>query len=225
MLINHQLILLITEWIGAISFAVSGSLVAIRHDLDLFGVITVGLITACGGGVMRDLMLGNIPPKIFSKPHIIMAAMLVSLLIFVCAYIYRKKFKRFSRRVDKVNILFGAFGIAAFSIAGIENAYLASMQNNHFLVIFMGVISSVGGGVLRDVLVNEKPYIFTKHVYAVVAVLGCALYHFMNLYVNNVLLATVCVMLFVVTGRILAATFHLQLPKVEFDHEGNKIEK
>lgn len=224
-MINHQLILLITEWIGAISFAVSGSLVAIRHDLDLFGVITVGLITACGGGVMRDLMLGNIPPKIFSKPHIIMAAMLVSLLIFVCAYIYRKKFKRFSRRVDKVNILFGAFGIAAFSIAGIENAYLASMQNNHFLVIFMGVISSVGGGVLRDVLVNEKPYIFTKHVYAVVAVLGCALYHFMNLYVNNVLLATVCVMLFVVTGRILAATFHLQLPKVEFDHEGNKIEQ
>ena len=224
-MINHQLILLITEWIGAISFAVSGSLVAIRHDLDLFGVITVGLITACGGGVMRDLMLGNIPPKIFSKPHIIIAAMTVSLLIFACAYIYRKKFKRFSRRVDKVNILFGAFGIAAFSIAGIENAYLASLQNNHFLVIFMGVISSVGGGVLRDVLVNEKPYIFTKHVYAVVAVLGCALYHFMNLYVNNVLLATVCVMVFVVTGRILAATFHLQLPKVEFDHEGNKIEQ
>ena len=122
MLINHQLILLITEWIGAISFAVSGSLVAIRHDLDLFGVITVGLITACGGGVMRDLMLGNIPPKIFSKPHIIIAAMTVSLLIFISAYIYRKKFKRFSRRVDKVNILFGAFGIAAFSIAGIENA-------------------------------------------------------------------------------------------------------
>ena len=63
-----DIIILVMEWIGTISFAVSGTLVAIGCGLDLFGVVTVGTITAVGGGVMRDLLIGNIPPKVFSNP-------------------------------------------------------------------------------------------------------------------------------------------------------------
>ena len=69
-----EIILQIMDWIGTISFATSGALVAIRHKLDLFGVVTVGTITAVGGGIMRDVMIGNVPPKIFSNPLFLIAA-------------------------------------------------------------------------------------------------------------------------------------------------------
>lgn len=81
-----EIVLLITEWIGTISFAVSGSLVAIRHNLDLFGVATVGAITAIGGGIMRDTMIGNTPPKIFYNPLILLVAVITSLIVFLIIY-------------------------------------------------------------------------------------------------------------------------------------------
>ena len=216
MLIN-QIILLIMEWIGTISFAVSGSLVAIRHGLDLFGVVTVGAITAVGGGIMRDVMIGNVPPKIFYNPIIIIVAVLVSIAVFLIAYFYRKQFKKLSEKIDNINILFDALGLAAFSIAGVETALQASLQDNVFLVILLGVITGVGGGVLRDVLVNEKPYILTKHVYAVVSILGCCLYYLLSVHIENAFFATVCVLVFTVTTRVLAAKQHWKLPRVEFD--------
>lgn len=215
-MINH-FILLIMEWIGTVSFAVSGSLVAIRHGLDLFGVVTVGAITAVGGGIMRDVIIGNIPPKIFFNPPIIIVAVLVSISVFLVAYIYRKEFKKLSEKIDNVNILFDALGLAAFSIAGVETTLLASSEDNALLVILMGVITGVGGGVLRDVLVNEKPYILTKHVYAVVSILGCCLYYSLSVHVKNAFFATVCVLVFTVTTRVLAAKQHWKLPRVEFD--------
>ena len=213
----NQIILLIMEWIGTISFAVSGSLVAIRHGLDLFGVLTVGTITAVGGGIMRDVIIGNVPPKIFFNPMIILIAVLVSTIVFLIAYFYREKFRKLSEKIDNINIMFDALGLAAFSITGVETACLASMGDNVLLVITMGVITGVGGGVLRDVLVNEKPYILTKHVYAVVSVLGCCLYYFLSVCVENALFATACVLVFTVTIRMLAAKMHWKLPRVEFD--------
>ena len=108
----NEIILLITEWIGTISFAVSGSLVAIRHDLDLFGVATVGAITAIGGGIMRDTMIGNTPPKIFYNPLILIVAVITSVAVFLIAYFYRKKFNKLSETIDGVNILFDALEIA-----------------------------------------------------------------------------------------------------------------
>ena len=86
----NEIILLIMEWIGTVSFATSGSLVAIRHNLDLFGVVTVGAITAVGGGIMRDVMIGNVPPKTFSNPLIIIVAIIVSIIVCLIAYLNRK---------------------------------------------------------------------------------------------------------------------------------------
>jgi uncharacterized membrane protein YeiH len=92
------------EWIGTISFAASGTLVAVGCGLDLFGVITVGTITAVGGGIMRDLLIGNIPPKIFSNPLILLVAAVTSILVFTVAYFRRKKFQKFRQRVEVVNV-------------------------------------------------------------------------------------------------------------------------
>jgi uncharacterized membrane protein YeiH len=217
----NEIILLIMEWVGTISFATSGSLVAIRHNLDLFGVVTVGTITAVGGGIMRDAMIGNVPPKTFSNPLIIVVAVIVAIIVFLIAYLYRKKFNELNQTIDNVNILFDALGLAAFSITGAETALLALPQSNALLVILMGVITSVGGGVLRDVLVNEKPYILTKHVYAVVSVSGCCMYYLLSVCVDFPLLATICVMVFTVMTRMLAAKLRWKLPRIHFSDEEN----
>lgn len=214
-----EVILQIMDWIGTISFATSGALVAIRHELDLFGVVTVGTITAVGGGIMRDAMIGNVPPKIFSNPLFIIMAVVTALIVFLVAYFYRKKFNMLSKTIDTVNILFDALGLASFSIAGVEITCLAAHQNNVLLVVLMGVITGVGGGVLRDVLVNEKPYILTKHIYAVVSVLGSCLYYFLSVRLGYTVFATIFVLLLTVIARLLAAKRRWSLPKIEFNEE------
>lgn len=212
-----ETILLIMEWIGTISFAASGSLVAIRHSLDLFGVVTVGTITAVGGGIMRDIMIGNVPPKIFFNPLILIVAVAASIIVFLVAYFYRNKFKKLSQKIDTVNIMFDALGLASFSITGVEIVHLASFKGNAVLMIVMGVITGVGGGVLRDVLVNEKPYILTKHIYAVVSVFGCCIYYILGVRMEYTVFATLFVIIFTVTVRMLAAKLRWELPKIEFD--------
>lgn len=214
-----QIILLITEWIGTISFAVSGSLVAIRRELDLFGVVTVGTVTAVGGGIIRDVMLGNVPPNIFFNSIILIVAIITSIIVFLIAYIYRNKFKKLSQTLDEVNILFDALGLAAFSITGVEIVRLSQFEDNVFLTIILGVITGVGGGVLRDVLVNEKPYILTKHIYAVVSIVGCSIYYVLSVCFDATVFATVFVIIFTVTIRMLAAKLRWKLPKIEFEEK------
>lgn len=210
-------IILIMEWIGTVSFAVSGALVAITCGLDLFGVATVGCITAVGGGIIRDLLIGNTPPKIFFNPEILFVAVSTSVLVFVIAYIFRNKFNQIREKTEMINVFFDALGLASFSITGIEIACLFSHHKNAVLAITLGVITGVGGGILRDVLVNEKPYVLTKHIYAVVSILGCIVYYVLSVLLNYKVLATILVMLFTVSLRLLAAKFRWKLPKINFD--------
>lgn len=213
----RDIIILVMEWIGTISFAASGTLVAVGCGLDLFGVVTVGTITAVGGGIIRDLLIGNIPPKIFSNPLILLVAALTSLLVFTVAYFRRKRFQKFRQRIEMVNIFFDALGLAAFSITGVETACLSSFGDNFILVITLGVITGVGGGVLRDVLVNEKPYILVRHIYAIVSILGSCIYYLLSVTLGYKVSATFVVVIFTVLMRLLAAKFRWRLPKIELD--------
>jgi len=217
-----DVIILIMEWIGTISFAVSGSIVAIRSSLDLFGVVTVGCITAVGGGVIRDVLIGNTPPKVFLDPVFLGVAVAASILVFSISYIYRDKFKKFSETAETVNIFFDALGLAAFSITGMEISLMHSYEDNALLTITLGVITGVGGGMLRDILVNEKPYILTKHIYAVVSILGCCFYYLISVSVGYKVFATFFVLIFTVLVRILAAKLHWKLPKVNLSENDGK---
>ncbi len=212
-----DIIILIMEWIGTISFAASGALVGIRCSLDMFGVITVGCITAVGGGMIRDVLIGNIPPKIFYNPMILLVAVITSVIVFLIAYFCRKKFSKIQKSVDSVNLFFDALGLASFSITGVEISCMAGYQNNALLAITLGVITGVGGGILRDVLVNEKPYVLTKHIYAVVSILGCCLYYIFSVRIGYKVTATFLAVFFVVLMRFLAAKFRWSLPKIKID--------
>lgn len=206
----------IMEVAGTVAFAVSGALVAIASGLDLFGVITVGCITAVGGGAIRDLLIGRTPPQVFANPKMMLIALVTTIVVFIVSYINAKNFKNMKEKIDKINIVFDAIGLAAFSVTGVEIVRATEYGGNAFLAITLGLITGVGGGILRDVLVNEKPYVLTKHVYAVASILGCCIYYFILEYSSLKITATFTSAGVVVLIRMLAAKYRWQLPKIKF---------
>ena len=152
------------ELIGAAAFAISGAALGIRKEMDLFGVAMLGMTTAVGGGMLRDTMLGLTPPTALRDPVQALVAIAVSILVFFVWH--RRKAELHNRYAETVLLLADSLGLGIFSAHGAAIAIQAGYGANWFLVLFMGMLTGVGGGVLRDVCSAERPYIFTKHVYA-----------------------------------------------------------
>lgn len=207
-------VLLVLEIIGTVAFAVSGALVAIKANLDIFGVFFIGCITAVGGGMTRDILIGSTPPAIFSNLYVLLTAALTSLAVFVIAYLYRKHFDTFRERVEHVNNFFDAIGLAAFSVMGTEIAFVHGIADNVVLSILLGMLTGVGGGMMRDILTDTTPYIFKKHVYALASIGGAGLYYALRLWIEGTLIPSAVAMLFVLIVRMLATKFRWSLPKI-----------
>lgn len=210
----NEILINVMEWIGTAAFAVSGALVAIGCGLDLFGVVIVGCVTAVGGGMIRDVLIGNTPPLVFAKPEILLLALITTLIVFAVSYINSKKFKGIRQRVESINIFFDALGLASFSVTGVVVACEAGFEESALLAITLGVLTGVGGGILRDILVNEKPYVLTKHIYAVASILGSSVYYIMSVCFGLVVWGTIVSVLITIVIRLLAAHFRWKLPKV-----------
>jgi uncharacterized membrane protein YeiH len=214
---------LILEIIGTISFAVSGAFVAIKAKFDIFGVLVIGCITAVGGGIMRDILIGKVYPTIFDRWYIALVACASALIVFLISYKKRKKFDGMRGRVEHINNIFDALGLAAFTVMGTELAFTYQLQENVFLSLVIGVLSAVGGGVLRDILTETPPYIFTKHVYAMASIGGAILYYVLRLCMESTIFPGILGMLFVFGVRMLATKYHWKLPKITL--EDNHQEK
>ncbi len=204
----------IMEIIGTIAFALSGTLVAIGSGLDIFGVTFLACITAFGGGAVRDILLGLSPPAIFTDFKLFLIAVAVSVLTFVIAYIFRAKFDSFKKKIEVVNNVFDAIGLSAFVVIGSEVSCLNGFLDNGFIVVFCGMITGVGGGIFRDVLIDTTPYIFKKHVYAMAAIMGGITYFILRKYTQNVQLASFLSVLLVFVIRMLATKYRWSLPKI-----------
>lgn len=166
----------ILEIIGTIAFAASGAMTALKKDMDLFGIAILGITTAVGGGAMRDIILGNTPPTMFEKPIYAAVAAAVSIIVFFP--FVRRLFDKNQYLYDHIIRVMDALGLAIFTVMGINAAKTLSNGHNLFLLVFVGVITGVGGGLMRDVMAGDMPYIFTKHVYASASIAGalaCAL--------------------------------------------------
>lgn len=210
-------IIRIMEIIGTIAFALSGALVAISSGLDIFGVIFLGCITAFGGGIVRDILLGINPPAIFTDLNIFLIAVFVALLTFVVSYIYKSKFNLFRTRIEIINNIFDAIGLSAFVIIGAEVSCLNGFLDNGFVVTFCGMITGVGGGIFRDVLIDTTPYVFKKYVYAIAAIIGAVIYFVLRKYTQNIQLASLLSMLIIFIIRMLATKYRWSLPKIKLD--------
>ena len=162
--------LFIFEMLGTVAFAASGAMVGIRKDMDVFGVCILGLTTACGGGMVRDVLLGNTPPNAFQDPTASAVAVLTSLVIFLSAV--RRLLTAKQRRYDLSVLLMDSAGLGIFTVMGIRVAWSCVERPTLYLLVFVGVITGVGGGVLRDVMAGDTPYIFVKHIYACASLAG-----------------------------------------------------
>ncbi len=212
-------IIKVMEIIGTMAFALSGALVAVSAGLDVFGVVFIACITAFGGGVVRDIILGIHPPAIFNDFYVFLLAIVVAGLAFVIAYAFKEKFKNFKARIEVINNIFDAIGLAAFVVIGSEIACINGFMNHGFTVVFCGMITGIGGGIFRDVLIDTTPYIFKKHIYAVAAMLGGIAYFVFRTYMQNIQLASLVSMLLVFAIRMLATKYRWSLPKVQMHEE------
>ena len=208
------MILVVMELIGTIAFAVSGALIAVSCGLDLFGVTFLGCITAVGGGMLRDILLGQCPPAIFSNTHVLLVAAMTSIIVFIIAYINRQHFKMLKEKIERINNVFDAVGLAAFSVTGTEIACAAGFSDKVLFSVIMGMITGVGGGIFRDVLVASAPYVLKKHIYALASLFGSILYYLIREYAENTRVGTITAMLSVILIRMLATKYRWKLPKL-----------
>ncbi|MBR5231755.1 MAG: trimeric intracellular cation channel family protein [Clostridia bacterium] len=207
-----DIFILLLELIGTAAFSASGSIIAIRKKMDIFGVCVLGLVTAVGGGITRDLLLGVTPPLTFRNPIYALASVIVSVIIFI------KPVRRYLTGThavyDRTMLVADSIGLGLFTVIGVSIVKQYEPQAGVFLTVFVSVLTGVGGGMLRDVLAGQTPFIFVKHVYACASLIG----------------AVACALLWPVTGsvpamitgaslvftiRILAAIFKWNLPRAD----------
>ena len=164
----------ILELIGTVAFASSGAMIAIEKKMDIFGVNVLGATTAVGGGIMRDIILGLTPPGAFSHPVYVLVAALTSTILFVIAYAKPTAFESRVKTDYYVKLMFwcDTAGLGIFTVVGIQAAVRAVGGENVFFFVFIGTLTGVGGGVLRDIMAGETPYILVKHIYACAAIAG-----------------------------------------------------
>ena len=190
------------EILGTIAFAASGAMTAIEKKMDLLGVVILGITTAVGGGILRDLLIGSTPPAALQHPAYAFLAFGVSVLVFLPGI--RKHID-----LDRPFVVFiDAVGLGTFTVIGCKTG--ASFDNSA-LQIFLGVMTGVGGGVMRDVFAAEKPMIFVKHFYALASLIGAVCFTLL-MPVNEGLSMLIGIFVVVVL-RMLAAKYKWHLPK------------
>ena len=142
----HWSILFALEAVGTVAFASSGAMTAIDKNLDLLGVIVLGVTTAVGGGMIRDIIIGKVPPSLFVNPIYVLMALVTVLLLFAVIRFHSYLMSGFYRQTyDKIMNLFDAVGLGAFTVVGIDTAVSAGFGGYRFLAVFLGVITGVGG--------------------------------------------------------------------------------
>lgn len=194
----------LSDLFGVAVFAITGALMAGRKSMDLFGVLVIAVITALGGGTLRDVILGNHPVSWIRNDTYILVASLaaVGTVLWV----------RLTRPINETGLLLAdAFGLAVFTVYGTEVALQHNLQPG--TAVIMGVITSVGGGVLRDIICNEVPLIFQKEIYAIACIAGSLVFLALRELALPGWLVSTAAMLVVLLIRLAAIRWKLSLPR------------
>ncbi|MCI6659024.1 MAG: trimeric intracellular cation channel family protein [Eubacteriales bacterium] len=198
------------EIIGTVAFAFSGAMVGIRKKFDLFGILMMGIITSVGGGVTRDVILNVSPPVMFEHPTYCIVAAVSSMLMF---FPFVRKFLDNKFVHGMIFVAVDSLGLAAFTVAAVMYCFNIGVTNL-FLIVTVSCISGVGGGLLRDVIAGDRPYIFTKHVYAIAAFVGASVA--VGVYeLTGKEWATVIGFIVIIAIRYVAVKYHLNFPTIE----------
>lgn len=203
------------EMAGTVAFAASGAMVGVERNMDIFGVSVLGVVTAVGGGMIRDIVLGIIPPNVFTNPVYALVATITSCVVFLVFYWKRQLLEGHMRLTyDRVMLVMDSIGLGIFTVVGVNTGIRSGYMDNVFLLVFLGTITGVGGGLMRDMMAGVPPYIFVKHIYACASIVGAIVcvytYRWFGV-VFSLIFGSAAVILM----RYLAAHYRWNLPKLK----------
>ncbi len=210
------------EIIGVIAFALSGTMVALKNKMDIIGSVILANITSFGGGVLRDCLIGSLPPKLFvDELYLVYVAIASASSIILMVLI--STFKPFKNGVKSVefNIILNvmdAIGLAPFCLVGVNNAIAQGYGSNIFMLCVIGCISGCGGGIMRDILAHQIPIIFRKYIYIIPCLVGVTVYVLLLYFeITNAVIAMLCASTLIIGGRLAGIFFKINMPVVKID--------
>lgn len=201
---NDNSFLFIIELIGTFAFAVSGIRVAANKHVDLFGAYVVGLVTAIGGGTMRDLMLDITPFWMLTPVYLIITGISLVLVIVMGRHL---------SRLEGTFFIFDTIGLAFFVVVGMQKSLAEGYP--FWVAIIMGTFTGAFGGILRDIMVNELPLIFRKDIYASACIIGGGVYWGLDAAGLNDIFCQSAAAAGVILTRAAAVKFHWSLPTLK----------
>jgi uncharacterized membrane protein YeiH len=191
------------DLLGTFAFAISGALLGVKKDMDIYGQSVLALCVAVGGGTIREIMLGSVPPFVLRDPNYLY----VVLAAVACVSLFSS---RVERSLDYINFV-DAIGLGVFTVIGASKAMDIGLA--WYAVVLCGILTSTGGGMIRDVFAREIPLVLSREVYASASMIGGFLFYLMATYTpyqNIAALATAVV----VTGvRMVTLKSNVHLPK------------
>ena len=192
------------------AFAVTGAFKAIEHKADIVGIIILATITGVAGGTIRDIILGKTLPNSLIDPAYVIITVISAVVLF---FLYSKMRKHWN-----VFLKFDAIGLDVFTVIGATFAY--NLVGMNFLVIVLaGMLTAIGGGILRDIFVNQTPIVFVKELYASASFIGAVLFYFTLLVTNEIYAAMIIGLVITTTLRLVAMKYNWNLPRVKSSYD------
>ena len=196
----------ILDLFGTMAFAVTGAFKAIEHKADIVGIIILATITGLAGGTIRDVVFGKTLPNSLIDPTYVIITVISAIVLFL---LYSKMKKHWN-----VFLKFDALGLGVFTVIGATFAYnLFGM--NFLIIVLSGMLTAIGGGILRDVFVNQTPIVFVKELYASASFIGAITFYFTLLITNEVYAATILGIILTTGLRLVAMKYNWNLPRVK----------
>ena len=195
----------VLDLFGTMAFAVTGAFKAIEHRADIVGIIILATITGLAGGTIRDVLFGKTLPNSLIDPTYVIITVISAIVLFL---LYSKMKKHWN-----IFLKFDPVGLGVFTVIGATFAYnLFGM--NFLIIVLSGMLTGIGGGILRDVFVNQTPIVFVKELYASASFIGAIVFYFTLLITNEVYAATILGIILTTGLRLVAMKYNWNLPKV-----------
>ncbi len=218
----NSILMTLIENIGIIAFAISGAVVAAKKDMDIFGINLLALVTATGGGLIRDIIIDNIPPAMFVNPAYTIITLITANIAFVVMRLHKPMPKAVTPLYDTLIFWLDTLGLAAFTVDGAFTGIHSPYGDNLFLVAFVGIVTGIGGGIVRDVFADSIPAVLVKHVYAIACIAGSLVLVILWKYTGSELISSLAGFFTIVIIRFLAMHFEWNLPTVHLNDGENK---
>ena len=218
--------LTIIQYVGAASFTISATIYAIHKRADIIGALIFSLLTCFGGGFIRDIAIGQLPPQILASREAHYLALVSIGVCLVCYHLgFIKKIGSFADRHQHSFLIefTDSLGLASFVVSGLEMA-IECNQTSFVVLVFAGCITGVGGGILRDICSAEIPSVFKKHIYLIPVIIASVFFALAHDKMSEIL-CVIITLAIIISIRMIAFKFKWNLPIPKSESEKKEEEK